>query len=185
MNINRIQLNLGRHKTANIYLIYLLKVNDRNTRKKCEICLKLTTKTLEQCRWRHSGVFIVNFEHISRLFLVFIDRSTENFTWIEFYMEILRFGLSFSRRNQTKLLSSSDYINVPSFSFVHSSFNKSFPFLFPLKSSENYWFCDFVRGYDRGALPWNRFNDLCVPYGFTTIYHQFYHNTENSQLHLP
>ena len=49
--------------------IYLFKVNNRNTRKRCEICAKLTIKTQER---RHSGVFIVNFEHISNFFLVFL-----------------------------------------------------------------------------------------------------------------
>ena len=44
---------------------YLLKVNNRNTRKRCEICLKLTIRTPERRQWRSSGVFIVNFEHIS------------------------------------------------------------------------------------------------------------------------
>ena len=44
--------------------IYLLKVNNRNTRTRCEICSKLTIKT--------PGVFIVNFEHISHLVLVFL-----------------------------------------------------------------------------------------------------------------
>ena len=29
-------------------------------------------KTPEWCNWRRSGVFIVNFEHVSRLFLVFL-----------------------------------------------------------------------------------------------------------------
>ena len=48
--------------------IYLLKVNNRNTRTRCEICSKLTIKTLERCHWRSFGVFIVNFEHISYLF---------------------------------------------------------------------------------------------------------------------
>ena len=43
--------------------IYLLKVNNRNTRTSCEICSELTIKTLERCQWRRSGVFIVNFEH--------------------------------------------------------------------------------------------------------------------------
>ena len=46
----------------------MFKVNYRNTKTTCEICSKLTTKTPE----RHSGVFIVNFEHISRLVLVFL-----------------------------------------------------------------------------------------------------------------
>ena len=52
--------------------IYLLKVNNRNTRKRCETCSKLTIKTPERDKWRRSGVFIVNFEHISKLFLVFL-----------------------------------------------------------------------------------------------------------------
>ena len=47
--------------------IYLLKVNNRNTRTRCEMCSKLTIKTPV----RRSGVFIVNFEHISHLVLVF------------------------------------------------------------------------------------------------------------------
>ena len=75
--------------------IYLLKVNNRNTRTRCEICSKLTIKTPERrhfisprntrkpkgflefsriikWEWRRSGVFIVNFEHISHLVLVFL-----------------------------------------------------------------------------------------------------------------
>ena len=44
--------------------IYLLKVNNRNTRTWYEICSKITIKTPEQRQWRLSGVFIVNFEHI-------------------------------------------------------------------------------------------------------------------------
>ena len=44
--------------------IYLLKVNDKNTRKRSEICSKLTIKTPERRQWRRSGIFIVNFEHI-------------------------------------------------------------------------------------------------------------------------
>ena len=46
---------------------YLFKVNT-NTRKKCEICSKLRIKTVE----RRSGVFILNFEHISNLFLMLL-----------------------------------------------------------------------------------------------------------------
>ena len=37
-----------------------------------EICGKLTIKIPEQYHWRHSGVFIINFEQISLLFLVFL-----------------------------------------------------------------------------------------------------------------
>ena len=43
--------------------IHLLKVNNRNTRKRIEICSKLTIKTPKRHR-RHSGVIIVNFEHV-------------------------------------------------------------------------------------------------------------------------
>ena len=49
--------------------IYLLKVNNRNTRAWCEICSKLGIKTPERCHWRRSGHFIVIFEHISHLVL--------------------------------------------------------------------------------------------------------------------
>ena len=52
--------------------IYLLKVNNRKTRTRCEICSELTIKTPEQRRGRCSGVFIVNFEHILHLDLVFL-----------------------------------------------------------------------------------------------------------------
>ena len=41
----------------------MFKVNNRNTRKRCELCSKLTVKTPERRHWRHSGVFIVNLEH--------------------------------------------------------------------------------------------------------------------------
>ena len=52
--------------------IYLPKVNNSNTRAKCEICSKLTIKTLERRQWRCPGVFIVNFEHILYLVLMFL-----------------------------------------------------------------------------------------------------------------
>ena len=53
--------------------IYLLKVNYRNTRTRCEICSKITIKIPERCQPMASfGIFIVNFEHISNLVLVFL-----------------------------------------------------------------------------------------------------------------
>ena len=52
--------------------IYLLKVNNKGTRKRCKICSKLTIKTPQICQWLCSGVFVVNFEHISYIFLVFL-----------------------------------------------------------------------------------------------------------------
>ena len=52
--------------------IYLLRVNNRNTKKRCEICSKLTIKTPERRQWHCSVVFIVNFEHTPHLVLVFL-----------------------------------------------------------------------------------------------------------------
>ena len=51
---------------------YLFKVNNRNTRARCETCSKLTIKTPKGLPWWCSGVFIVNSEHISHLVLVFL-----------------------------------------------------------------------------------------------------------------
>ena len=50
----------------------MFKVNNRNTKARCEICSKLTIKTPERWYWRRSGVFIGNFEHISHLVLVIL-----------------------------------------------------------------------------------------------------------------
>ena len=49
----------------------MFKVNSRNTRARFEICSELTLKTPELRQWRRSGVFIVHFEDISHLVLVF------------------------------------------------------------------------------------------------------------------
>ena len=45
------------------------RVNNKNIRKRCELCSKLIIKALER---RCSGVFVVNFEHLSRLCLMFL-----------------------------------------------------------------------------------------------------------------
>ena len=69
LKITQVILTLSLSTSAGIYLF---KVNNRNTRKRCEISSKLTMKTLEQPQWRRSGAFIVYFEHISHLVLVFL-----------------------------------------------------------------------------------------------------------------
>ena len=51
--------------------IHLFKVNNRNTRTRSEICSKLGIKAPERRHWPRSDVFIVNFYHISHLFLLF------------------------------------------------------------------------------------------------------------------
>ena len=49
---------------------YMFKVSNRSTRTRYEICSKLTIKTPELRHKCRSGVFIVNFEHLSHLVLV-------------------------------------------------------------------------------------------------------------------
>ena len=63
-------LNITQH--SNPAGNYMFKVSNRNTRTRCEICSKLTVKTPERCHCRRSGFFIVNFEYISHLALVFL-----------------------------------------------------------------------------------------------------------------
>ena len=58
---------IGRKFSANIFL---LKVNNRNTRGKVWNLFKGKVKTRERCHRHHSDVF-VNFEHISHLVLLF------------------------------------------------------------------------------------------------------------------
>ena len=53
-------------------VIYLLKVNNRNTRTRCEKYSKLTIKTPERRQWHCSGIFIVNFKHNLHPVLVFL-----------------------------------------------------------------------------------------------------------------
>ena len=72
--------------------IYLLKVNNENTRTRHKICLKLTIKAPERFHWRGSGVFIVNFEHISHLVLVFLLLALN----MSFCVVLLIFNLNYS-----------------------------------------------------------------------------------------
>ena len=51
---------------------YMSKFNSRNTRTRCEICLKLTIRTQERRQWRRSDAFIANFELVPLLVLVFL-----------------------------------------------------------------------------------------------------------------
>ena len=52
--------------------IYPVRVNNKNTRARCEMCSELTIKTPELGLWCRSCVFICRFEHISHLVLVFL-----------------------------------------------------------------------------------------------------------------
>ena len=69
--------------------IYLFIVNNSNTKKRSEICSKLTIKSPQ----RRFTVFIVNFEHISYLFTPFSSVSTVcfeqvNVCWVPSYQFI-------------------------------------------------------------------------------------------------
>ena len=59
---------------------YMFKVDNKNTRTRCEICSKLTIKTPEQ-RWHRSDVFIVNFEHISQISVFIVNFGQANVSW--------------------------------------------------------------------------------------------------------
>ena len=70
-----------RHFPAKIYLFS--RRSNRITRKRCKTCSKLTIKAPERPQWRRSAVFIVNFEHISDIFLVFIVLYEQvNVSWV-------------------------------------------------------------------------------------------------------
>ena len=68
------------------------KLNNRNTRKSCEISSKLTIKTLRQ--WRRCDVFIVNFEHISNVFYIITiaDFEQVNVSWLGGSLELQQIG---------------------------------------------------------------------------------------------
>ena len=52
-----------------------------------EKCLKLTIKIQERYYWRRSGVFIVNFERISCIVLVFQLLTLDNYMSAEVEIE--------------------------------------------------------------------------------------------------
>ena len=52
-----IQNKNGLHKSRFPAGNYMFKINNRNTKTKCEICSKLAIKTPERRHWRCSGVF--------------------------------------------------------------------------------------------------------------------------------
>ena len=57
----------------------MFKVNNRSTRKRCEICSKLTIETPERHQGRQPGTFIVNFVSI-------VDFEQVNFCWVFFFI---------------------------------------------------------------------------------------------------
>ena len=86
--------------------IKLFKVNNKNVRKRCEICSKVTIKTPERRHWLCSGVFIVTFEHISHLFLVFLLLTLNNQMLVQMcsHLKGKSFVICFWKINMWKLL---------------------------------------------------------------------------------
>ena len=86
--LNKSIFNLCSYPVGN----YMFKVNNRNTGGRCEIGYKLTMKKPERWQRRRSGVFIVNFEHILHLVLVFlyfcIYFEQVNAGWLEDWIHI-------------------------------------------------------------------------------------------------
>ena len=60
---------------------YMFKVNNRNTRTRCKLCSKLIMKIR-----RRSGVFIVNFKHISHLVVVLLLLTLSRLLLAGFYI---------------------------------------------------------------------------------------------------
>ena len=60
---------------------YLFKVSNWNTRIRRGNCSRSRMKTLEQCQWRRSSVYVVKCKHISN-FLLIIDFEQAKVCWI-------------------------------------------------------------------------------------------------------
>ena len=70
--IKKSNCNIGDEPPGYLAGICLFKPSNGNTLKMYAICSMLTIKTPERHHWRCFGVFIVNFEQISRIVLVFL-----------------------------------------------------------------------------------------------------------------
>ena len=70
--------------------IDFFKINNRNNRKRLEICSKLTIKTPKRCLRRLSVVYIVNFKHISYFFSIvsIVDFEQVNIRWVSFCVNL-------------------------------------------------------------------------------------------------
>ena len=61
LRINYVGIQLCKDTLPNPASIYLFKVINRSTRKRPDICSKLTIKIPERPHWGSSGVFIINY----------------------------------------------------------------------------------------------------------------------------
>ena len=119
---------------------YMFKVNNRNTITRCKTCSKLTRKTPERRHWPRSGVFIVNFEHISHISSLSV------------------FAVKFERVN-TSWVSEKQAVWISIWLFPKTMalqqwnpFPTNVLLLYPLKTSKNRRFSVVFRGYRSGTL---------------------------------
>ena len=78
---------------------YLFKKNNRKTKKKYEICSKLTIKAPIQHQGYRSGVFIINSKYISQVFLVFPLVNWSKYMFFGFFPKAWNFVLQMSEKN--------------------------------------------------------------------------------------
>ena len=67
--------------------IYLFKVNNRNSRGRCEICSKLIIKISEWCHWCYSGVFVVSIKKILNFCSVFLVHFEDNSVFLVHFVD--------------------------------------------------------------------------------------------------
>ena len=96
MRISYFALWLGKDILPNPANIYLLKVNNRNTRIKPGICSKLTIKIPEIRQFGRSGLFIIYFEYfIPFPCLPIVDFEQINICWKN-YLTVYSFDICFN-----------------------------------------------------------------------------------------
>ena len=86
---------------------YMFKVNNKNTRIRCEICSKLTIKTPDRRQWRRSEM------HILKMYKPFLSEKYPSYA----KMTLIKDGEVISSDNET-----ADVVNT-FFSNVVSNFN--------------------------------------------------------------
>ena len=92
--------------------IYLFKIKNRNLRKKCEICSKVTMKTPKRCRSGvlnvNSGTYIVDFEQINT---GYINNSTKKVQFTGLYKRFHLISInSFTLPSFTHLINSCSFV---------------------------------------------------------------------------
>ena len=129
--------------------INLFKTENRNSRKRCKIYSKLKIKTPTRRQRRRPGVFIVDFEHILRLFLVFLFLALNGYMFASLFSLLLFFQqekLSTCQQSQFKL--QKDLVNCKLSNETCSPDNKPYfkhfmrkfsEVMVPLEEDSNYY----------------------------------------------